>query len=170
MSKSSSFRAAALHGLLLALPKSNQKARRLTRCSDSLRANRNPPVLLGDDGVRSTHIPVRSLTRAHRARAPAGNSAAACDARHRERRRDPLTRPSMGYVFYVGRVERMQNPTDRTACDRFRYPQPVLRASKPSCLSRALPPLSPLHLVSLSVRRCEVPSDKPRQAYLSRRA
>ncbi len=35
------FRAAPLHGLLLALPKSNQKARRLTRCSDSHRANQN---------------------------------------------------------------------------------------------------------------------------------
>jgi|SRR5579863_693952 len=39
------------------------------------------------------HIPVHSLTRAHRARTPAGNSAASCDARHRERRhflREPV--------------------------------------------------------------------------------
>jgi len=38
-------------------------------------------------------------TRAHRVRAPAGSSAVACDARHRERRRDPRSRASLHYLM-----------------------------------------------------------------------
>ena len=47
-------------GLLLALPKSRQKARRLTRCPAARHARRGVPALLGAGGVVWQYIPVLS--------------------------------------------------------------------------------------------------------------
>ncbi len=70
--------------LLLALPKSRQKARRRPRCASRLSRGR---------------LTVRPCTDSRRARvparAPAGFSASPCNARHRECRRALLRRPSI---------------------------------------------------------------------------
>ena len=59
--------------LLLALPKSNQKARHRTRRSDSHRANRTALRFSGTAGSAESTSMCSQPTRAHRARAPSGN-------------------------------------------------------------------------------------------------
>ena len=75
--------------LLLALPKSNQKARRPTRWFDSHRANRTALRFSALRGCAdSTSMYCCASAAIHR-RAPAGLIRNACDARHRERRAHP---------------------------------------------------------------------------------
>ena len=72
---------------LLALPKSNQKARHRARSFDSHPANQNPLRFSSDRGCSdSASMHCFAIAAIHR-RDPAGFSRPACDARHRERRR-----------------------------------------------------------------------------------
>jgi hypothetical protein len=87
-----------------AVPKSRQKARRRTRCPAARHARRGVPVLLGAGGVVWQYVRVLSAdARASCARPCRAFSAVACDARHRERRRDPRIRASLHYLEAVGR-------------------------------------------------------------------
>ena len=82
----------------MALPKSGQKARHLTRCSAALRARRNPLRFSPVPGCSdSTSMYCFASAAIHR-RAPSGCSVTGCDARHRERCRDPRIRPSVDCV------------------------------------------------------------------------
>ena len=83
-------------GLLLALPKSRQKARRLTRCPAARHARRGVPALLAFAGSLRRHIPcAASRSRQSLAATLRAFSREGCDARHRERRRDPRIRASL---------------------------------------------------------------------------
>jgi hypothetical protein len=86
-------------GLLLALPKSRQKARRLTRCPAARHARRGVPALLAFAGSLRRHIPcAASRSRQSLAATLRAFSREGCDARHRERRRDPRIRASLHYL------------------------------------------------------------------------
>ena len=90
--------------LLLALPKSNQKARHRTRRSDSRRANRTALRFSGTAGSSESTSMCSQSTRAHCARAPSGNfrRTLRCSA-PRTAPVDPRIRASLHYVHLVVR-------------------------------------------------------------------
>ncbi len=95
-----SFHAAALRGLLLASPKSNQKAMRLSRCSDSHPANRNEPALLAAPGSLRQCIHALHRDRGDPSPRPVGPfpSRLRCSA-PLDGASCLLIRPSLDYVF-----------------------------------------------------------------------
>ncbi len=79
--------------------KVTKKARHRTRCPAARHARRGVPVLLGAGGVVWQYVHVLSAdARASCARPLRAFSAVTCDARHRERRRDPRIRASLHCV------------------------------------------------------------------------
>jgi len=162
------FRAAPLRGLLLALPKSNQKARRPTRCSDSLPANQNALCFSPPAGRRELAHPCAQTS------APCSRCRLRCSA-PRKAPFIPQTRPSLdcatGFdlardpAFDLGpplsrreqggksdRRARTMRARSRTYTD-VRQANPALRSRTRSEAQSATSGAASLWLLSLGCRR-----------------